>query len=108
MTLLLPLPVSIFLAFISSSKKNTVKPQTKRDSILATFIFISTIILFLSIIYQFDRFGKVKFKDLRMIPIMLNTFITFAYSMNYLVVKNLKLSAILSGVLLGFALYIFF
>ncbi len=107
MVFLLPMPLSIFLSFINSSRKIVEVQQTMKSKIISVIIFILTTSMLLIFLYLFDRYSMIKFKDLRLLPILINTMVTFAFSLNYLSNKNLTLSSILSGLLLGLALYFF-
>lgn len=107
MTLILPLPVAIYFAFIISSKGNIKRSISNKDISVAIIIFIVTTLIILFLIFQYDKNSKVPFNQLRILPLFITSLITFTYSVNYLMIKDLKLTGILSGLLLGFAIYFF-
>ena len=107
MVFILPIPLSIYIAFINSSKIVVEIQQTRKSKIVAITFFILTTLLLLAVLKQYDRFSETKFRELRLFPIFLNTVITFAFSINHLSNQNLKISSILGGLLLGLAIYFF-
>ncbi|MBN1599900.1 MAG: hypothetical protein JW894_16510 [Bacteroidales bacterium] len=107
MVLILPLPVALFFAYVASSGKKQEKKISRKDIIISILIFIGTTLMILLAISRFDKISNVIFRELRILPLFLNTVVTFAYSINYLLIKNLRLSGVLSGLLLGFAIYFF-
>lgn len=107
MVFILPLPIALFYAFINSSKPRNVKEETTKDKIFSIIILVLTCISLLFMLFWYDKLFVNKFKELRIIPIFINTMITFAYSINYMVIKNTRLSAVLSGLLLALAIYFF-
>lgn len=107
MVFILPLPIALFYAFINSSKPTHEKEETTKDKVFSIIILVLTCISLLFMLFWYDNLFVNKFKELRIIPIFINTMITFAYSINYMVIKNTRLSAVLSGLLLGLAIYFF-
>lgn len=107
MTLILPLPIAIYFAFFFSSKGNIERLISKKDIIIAIIMFVVTTLIFLFTIFQYDNISKVPFNELRILPLFVISFVTFTYSINYLMIKNIKLTGILSGLLLGSAIYFF-
>ena len=106
-TLILPLPVAIYFAFILSSKDYINRSSSKKDILISILIFALTTSISLILIFQYDQGSNIPFSDLRILPLFVNSLLIFTYSINYLMIKNLKLSGILSGLLLGFAIYFF-
>jgi hypothetical protein len=105
--LISPLPIALFLGFISSPTKLIIHENTTRDKITASVLFVIVVAALLLGIYQYDRLSTVKFGDLKILPLFLSTLISFAYVLNHLSNKNLKVASVLSGLLLGLAIYFF-
>jgi hypothetical protein len=106
-TLILPLPVAIYFAFILSSKDYINRSSSKKDILISILVFVLTTSISLILIFQYDQSSNIPFNELRILPLFVNSLLIFTYSINYLMIKNLKLSGILSGFLLGFAIYFF-
>lgn len=106
-TLALPVPLSFFMIFITAARPRIIKEATTKDIIIAALLFVVMIAVTFLLISQYNHFSRVRFQDRKLLPVLVNTLLTFAYINNYLTTKNVYWSGVLSGLLLGLALFIF-
>lgn len=102
-----PIPLSIFWAFVFAARKKERKEGTFQEIRKYIFIFIAIALLLPIMLYQYDQYNATKFYDLKLVSIFINTVATFAYALNYITVQNIAATSVLSGVLLGLAIYFF-
>jgi hypothetical protein len=106
-TLALPVPIAVLAVFITAGKPPQKREYTTRDVIFCMLIFIGLIFLTDFILVQYNHFSRVPFESKKLTPVFINTVLTYLYINNYLRAKNIYTSAILSGILMGLAVFIF-
>ncbi|MCG8696459.1 MAG: hypothetical protein MI922_00280 [Bacteroidales bacterium] len=105
--IIIPMPAAIFIAAISASKNHIIKQTTNNDKIKALVLFAIISGFCVLVIHQYDKIGIIKFRDMQILPVFIHTIVTFSFLINNLTSKNLIISSILGGLLLGFSIYFF-
>jgi hypothetical protein len=106
-TLALPVPASVLFVFITAGKPLVIKEYTRKDIIISMLLFTGIIFVTIFGLTQYNHFARIPFQSKKLTPIFINTVLMYLYINNYLRAKNIFISAILSGILLGLALFIF-
>jgi len=104
-TLVLPVPLLIYLIFLQPKKKEKTNTTEIKHRILSLLFFALSFCLSIFSILLYEKNYKVGFAT-TIAPIMLNSIILSAYTFNILVLGNIVFAGFLSGVAFAISLYI--
>lgn len=109
-SILFPLPLLFFVRFIVIEHflpTNTDKYK-KENQRPATILLVITIVGVIILMQLLEFFTQKKLEDTLILAHLINSTTISSYVFNFLLYNNLKANGILSGVLMGLALHIFF
>ena len=109
-SILFPLPLLFFVRFIViehflPTNTDEYKEENQRP---ATMYLVVTIIGVILLMQFLEFFTQKKLEDTLILAHLINSTTISSYVFNFLLYNNLKANGILSGVLMGLALHIFF
>jgi len=104
-----PLPLAIFIAYIYVARENilTEIDETRLSTFTAFSYLLATSLLSIICLYFFEAFVYTELSH-SVVPIFLNSLVLALYIVNILVIKRIKMIAILSGMSMGISIYVLF
>ena len=109
-SIMFPIPLIFFTRFILVEHfmpENTDEYKLKNQK-PATVLLIITIVACVSLMYVIELITKQQLEDQLIFAHLVNSTAVSSYVLNYVIYNNLKVNAILSGVLIALAVNVFF
>jgi len=106
-TIIMPVPIVIYmLCFAVPVIPKKVK-RKNRHAIFAIILFLSSIFLSIIIFQSYENITQTVFQDNVIIPSLINSSVIMLFAVNHITKNDERIAGLLSGILLGMAIFIF-
>jgi hypothetical protein len=104
-----PIPLALFFAYLFVARESILKEidETRLSSIVLFSLLLTTLLITVISLYFFEFFIYKAFSE-TVVPIFFNSLVLIMYIVNILLIKSLKMIAILSGISMGISIYVLF